>query len=208
MRGTRSFAFADSRTPDASLAYVKRFCNSLVPGARPLALPYTPELGAEPQECFKAVRSKVETAGGDIVYGWSVHEWPEVLIEGEFHAVWRDTDGVLHDIALQQPPIEPILFVPDPVRRFEGTPFNNVRCPLRDHPAIHRLIQAHARLHEEVNRDGRRIRLSPDELDKAVEGPMAELHAATLEVVQIQPGRNDRCSCGSGRKFKKCCGST
>ena len=23
---------------------------------------------------------------------------------------------------------------------------------------------------------------------------------------KIKPGRNDRCSCGSGKKYKKCCG--
>ncbi|MRI33674.1 zinc chelation protein SecC [Endozoicomonas sp. OPT23] len=28
----------------------------------------------------------------------------------------------------------------------------------------------------------------------------------TTKVVEKTPGRNDPCSCGSGKKFKKCCG--
>ncbi|WP_349371565.1 UPF0149 family protein [Salinarimonas sp.] len=32
-------------------------------------------------------------------------------------------------------------------------------------------------------------------------------HARAMAAPAVQPGRNDPCPCGSGRKFKKCCGA-
>lgn len=41
--------------------------------------------------------------------------------------------------------------------------------------------------------------LEPDQVQRNVVVP---------RVVEKVPGRNDPCSCGSGKKYKKCCGGT
>ena len=42
-----------------------------------------------------------------------------------------------------------------------------------------------------------------------VHGPNCNHHHALMPVVRSAPkvGRNDPCSCGSNKKFKKCCGA-
>jgi hypothetical protein len=39
-----------------------------------------------------------------------------------------------------------------------------------------------------------------------VHGPTVSLAARTLRLVRVKVGRNARCPCGSGRKYKRCCG--
>lgn len=64
--------------------------------------------------CSDGVAEKVKIAGGRPVYGWTIWEWPNVILTAEFHCVWQDPGGALVDIT-PKPKREPrILFVPDP----------------------------------------------------------------------------------------------
>lgn len=51
---------------------------------------------------------------------------------------------------------------------------------------------------------------SPDEMSSARSGPSRPGLAASADIIDFatrrKVGRNDPCSCGSGKKFKKCCG--
>ena len=42
----------------------------------------------------------------------------------------------------------------------------------------------------------------PGEDEEPLPPPVEPIH------VEKQPGRNDPCSCGSGKKFKQCCGKS
>ncbi|WP_157956920.1 zinc chelation protein SecC [Salinicola aestuarinus] len=128
------------KVPDISKPYVRRFCESVVPRARPERVKHQPLVDAEAAECFRVVEAHVAANGGEAVIGWAIWEWRKVMIEAEFHAVWRDPNGKLLDLTPQgfKPPR--ILFVPDPQRQYEGVQVNNIRRPLREDERITRYI--------------------------------------------------------------------
>jgi hypothetical protein len=41
--------------------------------------------------CSDGVEEKVRNEGGKISFGWSIWEWPNILLTAEFHSVWEDT---------------------------------------------------------------------------------------------------------------------
>lgn len=56
---------------------------------------------------------KVRHDGGAIVFGWTIWEWPKVMLTAEFHAVWESPDGDLIDITPKPQRETSIIFVPD-----------------------------------------------------------------------------------------------
>jgi hypothetical protein len=143
------------------------------------------------------------------------------MIEAEFHAVWRDPGDTLHDITRKQIPLDRILFLPDPERKYEGRQVNNVRRPLRSDPIVSAWIKSCDAEFELLNRGDRAyqhgaIYLNPDE---AAESEKIRKRKLGFELQLLQtvepflrghqiprPGRNAPCPCGSGKKFKRCCG--
>jgi hypothetical protein len=118
-------------------------CERLVPGAAPpLELPLAIAPHARPLECFDAVERQVETRGGSACFGWQLWEWPALYLEAEFHAVWRDGEGALHDITPKLMPVPGIRFLPDPARTFAGRRVNNVRVALTDDPLVAAFLEA------------------------------------------------------------------
>jgi hypothetical protein len=63
--------------------------------------------------CSDGVLEKMKHAGGSIVFGWTIWEWPGVLLTGEFHAVWMDATGTLYDITPKPHGETEIIFLPD-----------------------------------------------------------------------------------------------
>jgi len=164
-----------------------------------------------------AVRNQIEAHGGSVCYGWQIWEWPNVLINAEFHAVWKDPSGSLVDITPKPPPIQRILFLPDPTREYDGRQVNNVRRPLRNDPAIKRFIKDCDREFEISNRGDRatqydRIDVEEDEWKEleAIKKRKAEFllrfKSKPAPIRSQRIGRNEPCPCGSGKKYKKCCG--
>jgi len=64
--------------------------------------------------CSDGVLEKVKHDGGCIRFGWTIWEWPRVLLTGEFHAVWVNLTGDLIDITPKPHREDRIVFVPDP----------------------------------------------------------------------------------------------
>jgi hypothetical protein len=64
--------------------------------------------------CSDGVLEKIKNAGGSIRFGWTIWEWPRVLLTGEFHAVWVDVADKLIDITPKPHGETRIVFVPDP----------------------------------------------------------------------------------------------
>jgi hypothetical protein len=75
--------------------------------------------------------------------------------------------------------------------------------------------------HEQLKQLGRRLipksgcrsqRPGPypvgDDMDSVAEDRLPQPPVARIERAPPRPGRNDPCPCGSGKKFKKCCGSS
>lgn len=143
--------------------------------------------------------------GGGIQHGWALWEWPGILVEAEFHAVWVAPDGTLVDISQRQEPLPEILFFPDPLRVFTGTSVDNIRIPLRDDPKIREFIAAAEQQFAILNSGQLAQQFgmvsAPAELIPVLRR-MAKLE---LELREWTPGRNGACLCGSGKKYKKCC---
>ncbi|MGB0466579.1 MAG: PBPRA1643 family SWIM/SEC-C metal-binding motif protein [Pontibacterium sp.] len=49
------------------------------------------------------------------------------------------------------------------------------------------------------------IEVNADKLENITELESC-LHKPKTQVLEATPGRNDPCACGSGKKYKKCCG--
>src|SRR5205085_4684270 len=65
------------------------------------------------QNCYKDVERQVVEFGGEIAYGWEVWEWPRIIIEAEFHAVWRSPEGDLTDVTSKADGEQAIVFISD-----------------------------------------------------------------------------------------------
>jgi len=57
--------------------------------------------------------------------------------------LWRDPDGVLHDIAPRYDGTTRILFLPAPTASYEHRQINNIRQTLSEAPDVQELIAAH-----------------------------------------------------------------
>jgi hypothetical protein len=156
------------------------------------------------------VRRRVEQFGGDAVAGWQIWEWHGVMIEAEFHMVWRDTAGAFHDVSPKRPRIARILFLEEPSLASFDQQIDNVRKPLVDDPRLRSLIDAAKGIFAIYNSGDRakqfgEIAISRDEY---LELQRLELQKAKMmsAILLSTPGRNDLCRCGSGVKWKKCHG--
>jgi hypothetical protein len=78
--------------------------------------------------------------GGKAQHGWMILEWPGVLLEAQFHAVWRRSDGTLVDVSLNDD--ERILFLPDRVRVYSGARIPSLQHPLSTASEVANFIAA------------------------------------------------------------------
>lgn len=199
-------------TPTTLSNTVLAFCASIAAGSRPQYLKVDALPGAEPKNCFPLVQALVAERGGQSCIGWRIWEWPQVMIEAELHAVWRDIHGVLHDFSPAPDGVSRILFLPDPDRNYEGHQVNNVRRALLERPEVHAFIRSCDEDFEFMNRGERAgvhgaVELSGQALSewRAIMRRRIDAEHALRQVIP-GPGRNDPCWCRSGKKFKKCHG--
>ena len=189
--------------------YVADFCRSIAPDSTPFFIDVSPEAGDLPVECVANVRRRIGANGGEEILGWKIWEWYGVMIEAEFHIVWRSPDGSLHDVTPNLVPFDRVLFLPDPFRTYEEAQVNNIRHPLISDPRIREFIAAADKIFA-IQNDGERatkfeITVSREEARtlQALEVKKAQL---AMLIEQTKPGRNEWCRCGSGKKYKRCCG--
>ncbi|MDA7086518.1 hypothetical protein PH586_09020 [Pseudomonas sp. SA3-5] len=137
----------------ASLAatYTTDLCLRAVPGALPISVPYEPLAGKPQMECFPIVAEHVALHGGEALIGWAIWEVPGVFIEAEFHSVWKDASGLLHDLTPRSIPFEAILFLPDSTRQYRGRQVDNIRQPLAKDLDVYRYLYLVSRTFELMN---------------------------------------------------------
>ncbi|MDG9854134.1 hypothetical protein N7403_09750 [Pseudomonas nitroreducens] len=102
-------------------------------------------------ECFNIVPEHIVIHGGKQLTGWALWEVPGVFIEAEFHCVWQDADGVLHDLTPRPIPFERILFLPDSRREYRGRQVDNVRQALVNDRDVFRFLYLAKRIVEITN---------------------------------------------------------
>jgi hypothetical protein len=156
------------------------------------------------------VQRRIAADGGEPVLGWKIWEWYGVMIESEFHMIWRSPDGTLHDMTPNASPFERVLFLPDPSQTYEeGRQVNNTRRSLISNSDVTEFIATADRIFAIWNAGERATQLAitlsreeREELD-ALELKKAQL---AIQIEKTNPRRNELCRCGSGNKFKRCCG--
>jgi hypothetical protein len=199
-----------SSTPQVISEEITKLCAGLVENPQPLFLDVTPIEGAQVNDCFLVVENQIQQHGGSICYGWQIWEWPLVFVEAEFHAVWRDNSGILHDITPKIPATNRILFLPDPVRIYQDRQIDNVRRPLTLTADIKEFISASEAIYEFMNRGERtnqhgEITLTDTEVEEYER--LTKRHETAYQNIvrwlNRKPRRNEPCPCGSGKKYKK-----
>jgi len=120
-----------------------------------------------PGQCFNNCICAAALLGGKVLYGWSYHQFHDLFLVAEFHAVWQAPDRQLIDVT---PPLASRVtttFAHDPVRvvadavagsPFKGTP-SNQRFALRKTAEVLEWIQA-----EDANAAMNRRRLEHGEV--------------------------------------------
>lgn len=193
-----------TRTPPEITKHLIGLAAKVAPRQTPLYVPVHPEPGAQANECFPNVEAKIEKNGGTIVYGWLLWEWPNVLVEAEFHAVWRSLDGNLIDITPKADGEEKVLFVTDERRTYRGVSIDNVRIALRDDLLIHHFIKISEYIVKVMNRGESAqqcgyVSIPADEIE-----PLLLFRNLTVEMLRRGLRAHDDCLCGSGKKYKRC----
>ena len=179
--------------------HVRSFCIELVPDGTPVALTPVVTRGAQANDCVNLVNRAIDDGGGQRVEGWALWERPRVLIEAEYHCVWRTPAGELLDLAPLPPGITHRLFLADPNLVYANRQINNVRRPLGSHPSLQKLIDAYDAYFEVLNRGERAdqhgaISIRSEELLPVQQGIFtAERDVASwLASSTIKIGRNER----------------
>lgn len=202
-----------TRTPLAIDGRVRNLCDQIRPGVEPEYVRIDPGADDQISDCFNNVRRRVDQAGGDIVFGWAIWEWPRVFVEAEHHAVWAPPGGASRrDITpAADPTFRRRLFLADDKATYdfasEGVLRDNVRLAISEAPIVEAMFAAAAERVAVLNsipgigqvrvdyQTGRRI------------------DDASMQVMQLQyetamthtPARGP-CFCGKPKMFKQCHG--
>ena len=107
--------------PAAITDEIAAFCTEIAPTGAAQYVDVKPARKAKVNDCFLNAQAFEKEKGGSVRYGWNVMEWPGVLLEAEFHAVWRSPSGELLDVTPRRDAERRILFLPDDARAYDGS---------------------------------------------------------------------------------------
>lgn len=142
-------------------------------------------------------------------------------IEAEYHANWISPQNDELGITPKQGDITEILFLPDNTQEYDYSrdyyKVDNRRFPLSDDPNVPKLIRAFEQLFdfEETYSPGRVLMLEGadhEEYERLKRKAASIYHQVKTPSQMLRdrskpkPKLNASCPCGSGRKYKKCCG--
>lgn len=177
--------------------------------------------------CFYNVHETIKTLGGRAQLGWAVWQQDSLFIEAEPHAVFDPDDGrPWIDCTPNSFPdgslCREILFIPnDKTRDLESNVIeDNIRIPLVDDPRVAEALKLSSqrigllnRVPKERQSGGLMYHYPPAVLMEIMElearaGMLlaAASESSTPRRSPTKIGKNSLCPCGSGKKYKKCCG--
>jgi hypothetical protein len=179
----------ENRPPSDITPQILAFCQQLDATRAPLWVTVRPAPGSPGAHDITALKSHIASHGGRVQYGWTLWEYPGWYLEAEFQPLWSSPQGELIEIAPGPvaASLPRILFLPDATRVFGGEDIPNRFHALSNSPDVVSVVEHSmflAKLQAETRTQARKARS-----------------------LVASPGRNDPCPCGSGLKYKKCCGS-
>lgn len=193
-------------TPKEITKHIRQLIAKVAPGREPMYLPVRPTDGAKVNECFPNVEAKISLAGGRMLCGWQIWEWPHVLVEAEFHAVWVSPEGEFVEITPKQHGEETILFVPDPSLTYAGLAKDNLRLAVRDDLLVQHFIRVSEEIVKVMNRGERAGQYGYVSVPAHEIEPLMGAKAFLKHSISIGLRDHSPCLCGSGAKYKKCHG--
>ncbi|HEY4177963.1 MAG TPA: hypothetical protein VGM90_14045 [Kofleriaceae bacterium] len=128
------------RTPTRVTDALVEFCASISETEEPGFVEVHPSIDSELNQCFVNAADVARRSGGSVQHGWMVHEWPDVLFEAQFHAVWRQPDGTLVDVSPNDE--RRIFFLPDQMRVYVGERTPSIQRARSNAAEVLRFIQS------------------------------------------------------------------
>ncbi len=167
-----------------------------------------PESYSIENSCFYNVKDKIEADGGEIIYGWKLHE-TEFLLEAERHAIWKSDVGELIDITPDKNHRNYILFLEENKNwKYNGEYTGNVRVNNTSNPFVDHLIiidEIRDELTKTGSRKSRMIVEFPEvslKLMQFLENDRNQRYKALKKGFSI----HDNCFCGNNKSYLKCHG--
>jgi hypothetical protein len=165
-------------TPQKDSPLVLEACRTVVAEPQPVHVPVRLEPYSGPDDCHGNAAKKVQRDGGQIRFGWVVWEVPDWEIRLEFHSVWQSPQGHLVDVS---PPVHGgrvVLFLPDPIRVYEGRSISSVHYPYSASPLCREYVEVCGRIN--------RLLLPPGQPPiRAHEVPQAEMERLRARLRRI-----------------------
>lgn len=192
-----------TRTPSRMYSAIRRLTKNLGLSGDPRFVPVAVDAPGKMDDCFNNVKGKIETSEGSIAYGWAIWEWPKVLVEAEFHAIWVSPTGNECDVTPRGD--TRTLFLNDPKRSFTGRQIDNVRLPLRDDALIHGFISLACARFCVLNAGDRATRIGEVVIPANEIKPILVLLSAIGQMLDADRNEKSACFCGSERQYRKCC---
>lgn len=131
---------------------ILKLCRMIGTGTSPVRVRVVPEPQSMPNECGQNVQTKIQRCGGSIQHGWIIWEVPNVLIEGEFHAVWQSPAGELLCVSAREDEEGELLFLPDRSRKLCSLPVPNMGISWPYSKPVERFLEAEAAFQRFKNR--------------------------------------------------------
>ena len=186
-------------TPARVTQVIIDFCASITSDSSPEYIDVCPAPWASLNECFNNVSRMVKQYGGSMILGWTVWQRGNMLLDAEAHAIWRAPDGKLIDITPHSYNEKRILFLFDSSVCYQGITIPSHRQALTDSPLVAEFIRLYSeRDHIMQTATLGNVYVMPADLHNRIN--------ALQLIFSQEVGRNDPCPCGSGLKYKKCCG--
>ena len=200
-----------NHTPTIISPAVIRLKNHLNLNTEPIFVQLRVEPWAEEQSCFPNVDRMIRSMGGSAMNGWSVGIIPGVLIEGEFHCVWRSNSGELFDITPNNSGMKPTLLLPDPTNVWSGGVENNIRLPLSSDQLVIDYIDGKNLIYEIWNSGEDKFKLYYTKADEAKvssnknrEEVVASNCRKINEMLSKKKNQHHPCYCNSGKRYIDC----
>lgn len=169
--------------------HVVLLCRAVEPESSPTTIPCRPLHTESINDCFEIVSKHITQYGGSEVIGWAIWEWPSVMVEAEFHSVWRSPEGELICLTPRPIPFDKITFLPSMAARYEGKQVDNVRHALSRDDDITRFIFLARQRFEFLNRGERAYQHGEISLSNR---EMKEFHRINKEMQTLHKKLNSR----------------
>lgn len=194
-------------TPEKIDHDINRLISQLKSTEQPVYVPHRPAQHAQINECFPAVAEMVSTNKGSMCLGWQIWK-TSLLVEAEFHAVWRSPEGELIDITPKPIALQKILFLPMPLATYDGAQVDNVRLNATGNNIVDDFILVHEVIFKIENKGARAY-----QYELQLTGIEAQIYAFLQDLkirlnIMASQGLTKRspCFCGSKMKYKNCHG--